>query len=348
MTIRAFITIIVLSTAVCVDAVGQTAPVTNGGGYAFPAPIPLAPGQLVTLFVTGFSVPSQRAPAGTDLETTMAGVSVGMVQITGDLNSFDLPVLEVRMLRTCLQVSAPCLPRMAAVTVQVPFEMATYNDCGRCSEPTFSVRWNGVSMNVLEGFPLPDQIHIVRAFDSVLLSTSTASVDVCTKATQADNMAPQNYTGVPCPPIVKRPDGSLVSSANPAKAGEELSALAVGLGHTYPLGETGKVVKDVRGTAMGFAMDFNYRRNALGTRPPPADTPGVPKPTYTAAREGEVGLYEVRFIVPPVPHGTPPCETLPTVPPLPTGNVVYSNLTFSIGGQYSFDGAGICVAVDEE
>jgi hypothetical protein len=347
MSIRAFITITLLSINACLDAIGQTAPVTNGGGYSFPAPLPLAPGQLVTLLVTGLSGPlSRRAPAGVDLDTTLSGVSVGMEQISGGLNRFDLPILEVRLLQTCGNpvFGTVCLPGMAAVTVQAPFGMGTFDEGG--GWPTLRVRMDGVSMYVMEVQTFPDQVHIVRAFDSILPNMERASP--CFRSVRLGNMAPTNRTGLPCPPMVYRADGSLVSWANPAKAGEELSALAVGLGHTYPLAETGKVVKGVLGTAMEFAMDFNYRRNALGTRPPPVDTPGVPKPTYTAAKEGEVGLYEVRFIVPPVPPGTAPCAPLENLQGLSGENVVYSNLTFSIGGKYSFDGAGICVLVEEE
>jgi len=70
---------------------------------------------------------------------------------------------------------------------------------------------------------------------------------------------------------------------------------------------------------------------------------------YTGTLEGAVGLYGVRFIVPPVPPETPPCASLASLSHRnPSDNVVYSNLTFSIGGQFSFDGAGICVAVEEQ
>jgi uncharacterized protein (TIGR03437 family) len=83
--------------------------------------------------------------------------------------------------------------------------------------------------------------------------------------------------------------------------------------------------------------------NALATRPP---APGaeVPQPLYAGAAPGYVGLYQINFVVPPVPRGTPLCAG--TVDP--RANVVYSNLTVSVGGRYSFDGAGICVAVDKD
>jgi uncharacterized protein (TIGR03437 family) len=114
----------------------------------------------------------------------------------------------------------------------------------------------------------------------------------------------------------------------------------VGLGQTSPPLETGKIVKSPAPTVTTFTMDFNYRPNALATRPPPAGA-DVPQPLYAGATPGYVGLYQINFVVPPVPRGTPPCADIVD----PSANVVYSNLTVSVGGRYSFDGAGICVAV---
>jgi uncharacterized protein (TIGR03437 family) len=121
----------------------------------------------------------------------------------------------------------------------------------------------------------------------------------------------------------------------------------VGLGQTSPPLETGRIVTAAARTLVNYTMDFSYRRNALPTRPPPieADGPAVPQPLYAGATPGYVGLYQVNFIVPPVPPGTPACAEI-VGPQPPTANMVYSNLTVSVGGRFSFDGAGICVAVD--
>ncbi len=353
MKLRTLLGFATLTVAACLEAMGQTAPFVNRTGYNFPARADLAPGQLVTLFVTG--IPhgrNNRAPAGTDLETTMSGISVSMGQFP---SGFRLPILEVRSLQTCRYISGEieCIPPMVAVTVHVPFEMITPFDpiVGFMIGATaFGVRLDGVSMFTMEANTFLDQVHILRAFDSVLPITASVvqipTPALCVKETRYDNMAPTRFTGLPCPPVVRHGDGSLVTAANPAKAGEELLALAVGLGRTSPASETGKVVRTSAPTITRFAMDFNYRPNALGTRPPPVDTPGVATPVYTGTLEGSVGLYEVRFVVPPVPPGTPACASLENVNVVPMDNVVYSNLTLSVGGLFSFDGAGICVAVE--
>lgn len=331
----------------------ESAPLIDGAGYSVGAPIKIAPGQLITLSVTGIKPLFVRAAAGSDLPTTLSEISIITEQLTGAYSVTRVPILEARRTPTCGHyILPPCTPPRAAVTIQVPYEIQYCWDmclgCCRASYPSFHIRYNGEEMYVMEGDPYPDQVHIVRQFDSILPITEKAVVGPCTKATRNDNLVPSNWTGLPCPPVVKRKDGSTISWKNPAKAGEELVAYAVGLGATSPASETGKVARKSAATVQQFAMDFNYRPNALGTRPLPLKTPDVPKPIYTGTLEGEVGIYEVRFVVPPVPKGTMPCASFENIDGLPRENVIYSNLTFSIGGRFSFDGAGICVDTGEE
>jgi hypothetical protein len=195
----------------------------------------------------------------------------------------------------------------------------------------------------IDVFVLSDKVHILKALDAVLPIIGPGMYERCYSITRNDAAAPLNLTGLPCPPMVTHSDGSLVSAKNPAKPGEELVAYAVGLGQTSPPLETGRIVTSPARTVTTFTMDFNYRPNALPTRPPPGAA-DVPQPLYAGATPGFVGLYQINFVAPPVPPGTPPCAEI-MGPQAPTANMVYSNLTVSVGGRYSFDGAGICVAV---
>ena len=91
-------------------------------------------------------------------------------------------------------------------------------------------------------------------------------------------------------------------------------------------------------TQTTYTLNFNYRPNALGTKP----MPGSPPPVFAGATPGYVGLYQVNFIVPDVPAGTPPCAA----PSRVIGrNIVESNLTVTVGGNFSFDAARICVDI---
>jgi uncharacterized protein (TIGR03437 family) len=127
---------------------------------------------------------------------------------------------------------------------------------------------------------------------------------------------------------------------SPAKAGEELVAYAVGLGQTNPASVTGQLVTKSAPTQTSFTLDYNFHPNALPSRPLPTG----PQPIFAGTTPGYVGLYQVNFVVPPVPAGTPPCVDTSTLQP--PYNVVQSNLTVSVGGQFSFDGARICVATN--
>lgn len=57
---------------------------------------------------------------------------------------------------------------------------------------------------------------------------------------------------------------------------------------------------------------------------------------YSGLTPGFVGLYQINFILPSTPVGTQACS-----------GAVQSNLTVSVGGTASFDGAGICVAASQ-
>jgi uncharacterized protein (TIGR03437 family) len=347
--------------------VAQTAPsplVVMSGGYDYPLPVYLAPGQVLTWFVAGLPLrPAfSRAVANPDLPTTLEGISAGMTQFQppaqpgpAKLVGWKLPILEVRPFGTCIAPTFGCSTTTAAITVQVPFEMLSiYDACEKpgeigClfSEPGFGVIVNEQGSYGFEVIALPDQIHIVKTYDSIVAITNTPTALPCGKLTQNSNSAPVNGTGLPCPPFVTHADGSLVSASSPARPGEEIIAYAVGLGQTTPPSITGRLVTASARTATEFVLDFNYRPNALAAKPPAVGTPGVSHPTYSGTTPGSVGLYQVNFIVPPVPRGTPACS-IQTSQTRSYDNFVFSNLTVSVGGRFSFDGAGICVAVDSQ
>ena len=127
-------------------------------------------------------------------------------------------------------------------------------------------------------------------------------------------------------------------------AGEELVAYATGLGQTNPPLTAGQPAAQSSPTLAlfaAFSIDFNYRANALATKPGAVGA-STAIPLFTGATKGYVGLYQINFIVPPPPLGLQPCVDFATIAPQ-CGNAVHSNLTVSVGSAFSFDGAGICV-----
>ena len=302
----------------------------TGAGYRDPVPIPVAPGQVVTVFAAGVGTDLTQtvvAPPGT-LPTTLAGISVTVEQG----KDYAAPILQVR------PISGACVGcgTLAAITIQIPYEIRPPCPFGIVCpiDPAapvvvrMAVSENGtagpfVILNVVQ-----DQIHILTGCDNVLPNTGGNPL-------------------FPCQPLVTHADGSLVTVKAPAQPGEELVAYAVGLGTTNPPAVTGQGAAGATPTAETFTLDFNYRANAGPTRAPrPVGSPPTdPKPIYAGLTPGYAGLYQINFRV---PAPSSPEEVAGCVDPntaTPGTVVVQSNFTVTVVGDTSFDGAGICVAV---
>lgn len=285
-------------------AFGQSASNTVAGmGYLYPS-VAVAPGQLISVFVEG------------NVQGDIGATVQGLVA----------PVLEVRSPSDCPTWSL--CSSQTAITIQIPFELQpgcsfTNPACNLVLLTQLIVTVNGAAGPPVDLTPLADRVHILTSCDTVVPGGSgVAGINL-----------------LPCTPLVTHADGSPVTSASPAQSSEELVAYAVGLGLTNPAVPTGKAAAAATPTSETFALDFNFRPNALATKPiPPSAIPvllstGLYTPLYSGLVPGYVGLYQINFIVPQPPAGILSCS-----------GTVQSNLTVSVGGQTSFDGVGICVA----
>jgi uncharacterized protein (TIGR03437 family) len=285
-----------------------------GAGFFNPFPIVVAPGQLLTLFV--------QPPAGFDPTAPLPAVSAVFWNEADEA----MPVLQVQQTTTGCSVpsSSGVCPNLLAVTVQVPFD-APVNPAAAANvlvRPSgIAVAVNGVKSPYFGAQAEASQVHIVTACSGLFSQPPIA----------------QNAGGIPCAPVITHADGSQVTVNSPAVAGEELVAYATGLGQTNPPLTTGRPAAASSPTLATFNLDFNYRANALATKP--VSTGSVP--LYAGATQGYVGLYQINFIVPQPPAGLQPCGYSGVTPDLVNG--VVSNLTVSFGSIYSFDGAGICI-----
>jgi hypothetical protein len=88
-----------------------------------------------------------------------------------------------------------------------------------------------------------------------------------------------------------------------------------------------------------FTLDFNFHPNALAAKPLSSQA----IPLFTGLTPGYPGLYQINFIVPQLQSGALPCAS--GAAPATEG-LVSTNLTVSVGGYSSFDGAAICVSVE--
>jgi uncharacterized protein (TIGR03437 family) len=287
-------------------------------GYTAPAPVSVAPGQIVTFYV--------QLPSGASANI------MGVTLEQGSTNT-NVPVQSVRTASGCpdaATIPQPACSSLLALTVQIPYEVVPY--CPLCLRPIsaipplLTINQSGQPPAVIELNPLADEIHVLTACDVFLGAPRQL-----------------NYTGLPCAPLVTHTDGTLVSASSPANVGESLTAWVFGLGQTNPAASTGQPIKVAAPTIETFNLDFNYSVNALATKPVQTSPDRILiHPLYAGLAPGYVGLYQVNFTVPPGPqNGIARCA-LPGF--FASGSSVpQSNLTVSIGGQFSFDGASICV-----
>jgi uncharacterized protein (TIGR03437 family) len=272
----------------------------------------------------GYLYPSAAVAPGQLITVFVAGNVQG--DISAAVQGNQAPVLEVRPGSECPSLTV--CSSVTAVTIQIPYEIEplcyfTNPACDVVLPAQLVVMANGVAGAPIDLTPVADRVHILTACDTVVPNSSGS--------------AP--YNGLPCSPLVTHADGSLVTSGSPAQGGEVIVAYAVGLGLTTPAVRTGQAAATATPTYETFILDFNFRPNALAAQPiQPAGVlpPILPRPVYSGLTPGFVGLYQINFILPQTPVGTQACS-----------GTVQSNLTVSLGGQYSFDGAGICVAPPE-
>ncbi len=297
-------------------------------GYSSPriSGIHVAPGQVVTLFVPGISVPGLD---GSDISAgifadrvpwprTLAGFTVTLRQTQYPF-PIELPIASVRSANACWEeVLCRALDTpFAAITVQIPFELQpNFPTQGRPpNSAALLISQDGVAKGAFSISPEVDQIHVLHSSDSVFRN-------------------PSDYG-----PLITHADGRLVSDANPAETGEALVMYAVGLGPTSPGVATGAAAGAAAEASAVVA--FQFGEDVLPKRPgsPPVTLPDVPKPLYAGLSPGSVGLYQINFRVPEIPSGTPSCGEILDFGP------VNSNLTVTVIGPTSFDGAGLCVRV---
>ena len=301
-----------------------------GAGYASPAPVALAPGQVVTVFVQGLGggLTEELRAARAPLPTTLGGISVLLEQTAGDPSPLAAPLFAVRPLESsCAGSFGTECGSLTAITIQVPFDLVPHNPLALApvsNRAVLAVAQDGdfgVSIGVR---PQSDNIHIVTSCDQQ-----------------------SSFSSLSCIPIVAHADGTLVSAGSPAAPGEVLVMYAFGLGFTDPPVQTGEISPSPPAiVADDLSLGFEFSPNAAPKRPlpaqpspaaGPADNP-LPPPgvIFAGLAPGFVGLYQVHFRVPVSPDPVPPCD-------FPGDFPVRSNLTVSIATFTSFDGAGICV-----
>jgi uncharacterized protein (TIGR03437 family) len=313
--------LIVLFGAFCCWA--QTGITLVGAGYFDPRLIlRIAPGQVMTFLFSGAKTilpPGALAQRATQvpLPTALAGFSATISQVPPSKVE-PLPIFSVQQVNNCLpaDVSSPdCV--VTALTVQIPFGL--FSDYGRGS-PFVHVTTVVIS----------DGTDASKSFIVLVLPQNFHILTMC-DTTMANPLQPDFL--VACSSVVTHGDGTLVSAFKPAQIGEELVMYALGLGATSSMVAAGVPSPTPALKVLGhFAVTFAY---SGGTVPALKSTPlQAPNPVFVGLTPGQVGLYQVNFIV-----------EAPAGPIADCTGPDQANLTVSLTNDQSpsIDAARICV-----
>lgn len=133
-----------------------------------------------------------------------------------------------------------------------------------------------------------------------------------------------------CEPMVTDGSGKLITRENPARPGQTLVAWAFGLGVPGPNVQAEGF--EFPGVRTPPELHFEFRQNAAGRR---SIGENGTRPVF-AAQRAPWGLYQMNFVVPPVPQDSslPACDD----------RTVFSNLTVTFAGLTSQDSVRLCVA----
>jgi uncharacterized protein (TIGR03437 family) len=275
--------LIILLGAFCCSA--QTGITLVGAGYSDPSFLRIAPGQVTTFLFSGartilpLGASTQRGTQ-VPLPTVLAGFSATISQQPP--NKIEpLPIFSVQQVSNCphADASSPdCV--VTALTVQIPFDL--FVDYGRGSPLAHTTT-----------VVISDGTDVSKSFTVLLLPQNFHILTTCD--TTMTNPVPADFL-VACSNVITHGDGTLVSAFKPAKIGEELVMYAFGLGATSSMVAAGVQSPTPALTVQGhFALTFAY---SWGVIPALKSTPfQAPNPVFVGLAPGQVGLYQVNFIV---------------------------------------------------
>jgi uncharacterized protein (TIGR03437 family) len=278
---------------IVVSCASAQTPVISGLGYNVPSVLAVAPGQVLTLFVTdiGKQLSDRPTLAGSPVPNTFAGISVTVTPGDGS-SPLPAPILAAMLLDTCpvnRKLKSCIGTKIAAISVQIPFELSA-NDItvGGSAEAVLKVTEGGVSSTELLLEVVESHVHFIMGHHDLALDL----IDGLAKGAS-----------------VFHADGSPVSISTPARVGETLVVYGYGFGKPERVLRTGEIAREANPVPVRGQLFFSA---LLPTR---SDGPTVGREqpfgdyiSYFGVTPNTVGIYQMNFIVPPVSEGIRRCD----------------------------------------
>jgi hypothetical protein len=202
---------------------------------------------------------------------------------------------------------------ITSFTVLMPIDLAVPSSPFFDFTGTLTLFDNGAAIATFPFRPVSDSVHFLNSCDETRIFVGVLS-DVPNRSD--------------CIPVVINKN-LLVSSSNPIRPGDGVASYLYGLGAIVRKDDPFGRLEPIQ----PIDLNFDYRPNAPASRAV-SDYGLTGKPFLAVGWPG--GLYQVNFMVPPIPRGV-------TVPEC-NGTTIRSNLTVTISGPNSIDSASFCIS----
>ena len=311
--------IVPLMSLLLAGAAQSQTPAIIGGGYRDPSILSVAPGQLLTLFVAGMGkhLSSKPLTAIAPLPLTLGGITVTLRQNSAP-TTVSVPISAAVLTNTCQSLgNTPCTgSTLAAITVQIPFELAVDSpqDPSQRSEAILNVQEDGISGTDFLVAAVYSNIHFVTG-------TGPLALDYVSQAYIHGAM-------------VTHTDGNPVLPGLPAKSGETLVVYGYGFGRSTNNLKTGDAPQVANPVPLYGSVLFSslLPASAGTTSGNPGSLDSLQYISYVGVTPGAVGVYQMNFVVPPVPAGTPSC-----------GGITDWNFMVTVGSSVGPQSFAFCV-----
>lgn len=306
---------IALALSACSIVFGQTSrgAVLQPGYRIGDNPITVAPLQILNLPVLGLEISaSQMGVVRRDTEGHYPYESDGVrITVRGQTAAAEWPASIVQLNRqTCTQTTTSCEP-VASVTALLPEELQTLAG----GAATLSVWKHNAQIASVPLRVISDQLRILNSCDDV-------------------GLAPSLFGQVPtseCAYAITHVSGFRVTPEDPAVPGETLIVWVSGAGSPDPESASSRALK-LRYTPQ---FTFHYGVNAPPVMAPFANA-GAAAPALSAATFRDFPQTQINLVLPASGRNL-------NIPACNPAEGIRTNLTISVTGLASSDGAGICI-----